>query len=169
VLCADLVGNATQCDANLDRVRTTVLCALAAAGGSVISVSRMRVTCWFDADDGLAATACALQIVDAVADIAVLIVGGTDLARVARARELVHAGDVLVDADVVAGAADRLVVIGWLAAGDDQFALVGRLRGGPPDGREQLHSDTITLARNRRVTGPSGDVVSWFVAGRAGG
>jgi len=187
VLCADLVGNATPCVEYLDAVHAAVLRALAASDGRVIGVSRDTITCWFDGDDGLAAIACGLRIVEAVGDVAalpalagtaplatkVLIVCSTDPTRVTRARELASAGDVVADADVVAGAADRLLVIGWLAHGGDQFAVVGRLRGGPPDRARavsETNADTIASlarARNRRVTGASGDVVSWFVAGRA--
>jgi hypothetical protein len=187
VLCADLVGRATPCVEYLDAVYAAVLRALAASDGSVIGVSRDTITCWFDGDDGLAAIACGLRIVEAVGDVAVLpalagmvplatkvvIVRSTELARVTRARELASVGDVIVDAEVVAGAADRLLVIGWLADGGDQFAVVGRLRGGPPDrarAASESNADTIASlarARNRRVTGASGDVVSWFVAGRA--
>lgn len=173
MLCADLVGHATP---YLDAVYAAVLRALAASDGSVIGVSRDTITCWFDGDDGLAAIACGLRIVEAVADAAVplatkvVVVRDTDPARVARARELASVGDVVVDAEVAAGATDRLLVIGWLA----EFAVVGRLSGGPPDIRARAPSDTtagpiasLARARIRRVTGPSGDIVSWFVAGRA--
>src|SRR5918998_3185047 len=62
----------------LNRVYDALIAEVDRFGGSVIGFSGDAITCWFDGDDGLRATACALAMQRAMGQFsAVKIAGGT--------------------------------------------------------------------------------------------